>query len=140
MSASPDYAASAPSTPDPVSAPEMVSQMADVARAMFSLLTLGNPAHQDIPPSAVAEPADPPAVLPAPIAPSQASALPVQVPMLDINPPPAPAIASIAMPAPLPLLDYAPEAPAEAEYASPVTASAPPPNTAMLNEIGFLDD
>ena len=151
MSASPDYAASATSTPDSVSEPAMASQMADVAGAMFSLLTLGSPVHEGIPASVVAEPADPPAVLSASAEPSQASAVPVPVPLLDVEPALAPVIApipmpaSLSMPASLPMLDYVPEpvaaeAPAEPEHAVAVTASAPPPNMAMLSEIGFLDD
>lgn len=151
MSASPDYAASAISTPDSVSGQEMVSQMADVAGAMFSLLllrTLDNPIDEGIPLGAVVEPADPPAVL-APahtsVDPLPAPVPPVPVPVIDINPAPAPAITSIAMPASVPLLDYvpepvAPEAPAEPEVVIPVTASVPPPTMAMLSEIGFLDD
>lgn len=155
MSASPDYAASATSTPDPVSEPGMASQMADVAGAMFSLLTLGSPVREGIPLSMVAEPADPPAGFSASAEPAQASAVPVPVPVLDVDPTPAPAIApipmpaSLSMPASLPMLDYvpepvAPEALAEPEnepdYGITVTASAPPPNMAMLSEIGFLDD
>lgn len=149
MSASPDYAASATTTPDPVSASELVSQMADVAEAMFSLLllrTLGSPVDEGIPLAAVAEPADPPAVLAVSVDHSRASALPLPVPVLDIDPTPARAIPSIAMPSSLPVLDYVPEpvgppAPPEPEYAFPVATSAPPPpNMAMLSEIVFLDD
>lgn len=149
MSASPDDAASATSTPD--SEPAMASQMADVAGAMFSLLTLGSPVHEGTPASAVAEPADTTAVLPAAAEPSQASALPVPVPVLDVEPAPAPmpapapAIASIPMPASVPMLDdvpepVAPEAPPGHEPEHAIATLAPPPNMAMLSEIGFLDD
>jgi len=149
VSATPDYADSATSTSDPVSAPEVISQMADVAGAMFSLLllrTLGSPAEEGIPLPAAAEPAEAPVALAASVDLSQASALPLPVPVIDLDPPPAPPILSIAMPSSLPVLDYVPEpvgspAPPEPEYAFPVPPSAPPPpNMAMLSEIGFLDD